>query len=422
MASSSSSPTRRLVTVRRVGAVSAIPGADRIELAEVDGWRLVVGRGEFSSGDPGLFFEIDCFLPAEDARWGFLAGANGRGFVEWRGGRGFRVRSVKMRGQVRVVLPHGSREGGDGDVLNDLPVQVSQGLLMPLAKFPEIMSTVKSSMATMDGASGEPEAWIEHAQGQSFEELLGVRKWEPDEATEGRAGGGGDVGELGPFPAFLRRTQQDRCQNVTWVFARMQDAEFQESTKMDGSSMTAYRLRADSPHLASLPTSFVGASKLPGGARFGVCSRNVELLEEAAGSGRYWEAALAARLPEVLDGETRDLAVQGELCGSGVQGNREGFPPGFLGFFVFAVFDIDAQRYMPPREAEELAARWGLRHVPLHGYRPLREIASNVAELLQRAEGKGINGKRREGIVLKVADGSFGFKAISNSYLLKHDV
>ncbi|KAJ1536801.1 hypothetical protein HK405_015036, partial [Cladochytrium tenue] len=336
---------------------------------------------------------IDCFLPAEDARWGFLAGPDGRGFVEWRGGRGFRVRSVKMRGQV------------------------SQGLFMPLAKFPEVLATVKSSMATTDGSSGESEAWIEHAQGQSFETLLGVRKWEPDVSTEGQAGGG-----LGPFPAFLRRTEQERCQNVPWVFARMQDAEFQESTKMDGSSMTAYRLRAGSPHLAGLPASSVGASTLPSGARFGVCSRNVELLEETATGGRFWEAALAARLPEVLDGEARDLAVQGELCGSGVQGNREGFPPGFLGFFVFAVFDIDAQRYVPPREAEALAARWGLRHVPVHGYRPLREIAGSVDELLQRAEGKGINGRRREGIVLKDTDGSFGFKAISNSYLLKHDV
>lgn len=54
------------------------------------------------------------------------------------------------------------------------------------------------------------------------------------------------------------------------------------------------------------------------------------------------------------------------------------------------------------------------------GYRPLREVAVDLAGILERAEGKGINGRKREGIVLKEVSGGFSFKAISNSYLLRN--
>ena len=37
--------TRRLVTLRTVSALTPIEGADRIELATVDGWQCVVKKG-----------------------------------------------------------------------------------------------------------------------------------------------------------------------------------------------------------------------------------------------------------------------------------------------------------------------------------------------------------------------------------------
>ena len=50
---------RRLVTIRKIDAVDPIDGADAIEAATVDGWQVVIKKGEFQKGEYCVFFEID---------------------------------------------------------------------------------------------------------------------------------------------------------------------------------------------------------------------------------------------------------------------------------------------------------------------------------------------------------------------------
>jgi len=59
---------RKLVTIRTVSEIKPIPGADRIEIAVVDGWDCVVNTGKFSTGDRCVYFEIDSFLPMDNRR------------------------------------------------------------------------------------------------------------------------------------------------------------------------------------------------------------------------------------------------------------------------------------------------------------------------------------------------------------------
>ena len=54
---------RELAYVVKVDDVTAIPGYDRVELAHVGGWTVVVGKGEFHPGDLAVYFEIDSKLP-----------------------------------------------------------------------------------------------------------------------------------------------------------------------------------------------------------------------------------------------------------------------------------------------------------------------------------------------------------------------
>jgi RNA ligase (TIGR02306 family) len=60
---------RQLVTKRIISDLSPIPDADLIETATIDGWKVVVKKGEFSVGWPCAFFELDSFLPAADPRF-----------------------------------------------------------------------------------------------------------------------------------------------------------------------------------------------------------------------------------------------------------------------------------------------------------------------------------------------------------------
>ena len=87
----------------------------------------------------------------------------------------------------------------------------------------------------------------------------------------------------------------------------------------------------------------------------------------------------------------------------------------------FSIWDIEQQKFMKPKETGVMAKQLRLCHVPVQGYYRLADIATMAEQLLQRAEGLGLDKREREGIVLRHIDGEFSFKVISNSYLLKHD-
>ena len=102
---------RSLVTIQRVKEISAIPDSDFLELAHVMGWQCVVKKGEFKEGALGVYYEVDSFLPL-DERYEFLRNSSYRDNVD--NGQGFRIRTMKMRGQL------------------------SQGLLLPIENFSEL--------------------------------------------------------------------------------------------------------------------------------------------------------------------------------------------------------------------------------------------------------------------------------------------
>jgi ATP-dependent RNA circularization protein (DNA/RNA ligase family) len=116
----------------------------------------------------------------------------------------------------------------------------------------------------------------------------------------------------------------------------------------------------------------------------------------------------------------QNLAIQGELMGPGIQGNREDFKA--TQFFVFDIQDLNTGEYLTPTErVVKMGVLGCVPHVPvLHVNVTLAELGiTNVDELLKYAEGKSINHQVREGLVFKRMDGKFSFKAISNRFLEK---
>ena len=384
-------PRRKLAYIREISDISHICSSSEKVVATVDGWKVAVDPRMFNKGDLALFIEIDAFLPAADKRFKSLGALQIYNEIP-----GYRV-------QTRVF---GS---GKNKVL-------SQGILLPLADFPEVNDTIqilRDGLSWLKSKEVIKKLILMFHEGMDFSELLKITKWvEPEEKT---------VSQLGHFPTLIHKTNHERVQKCPNLFtkAKYKHRVYQESVKMDGTSMTVYFVNngneAAYRSLHRMHPGCVGAHMIWPNGRFGVCSHHHDLNE--LGDSMYWAAARAAGLPAKLARLGRSVAVQGELCGDGIHRNREGLPPGAREFFVFAIWDIDRQAYLHPRETERRAGELGLKHVPVLGYVRIRDIASSQDDLLQRAARRD-----GEGLVFKCVQDGRWFKVISNTYLLENDL
>jgi len=405
---------RKLVTVRTIDDINPIEGADAIEVATIGGWNVVTKKGEFKAGDKCVYFEIDSFLPTGNPAWQFLVDKSPRTF---EGVVGHRLRTIKLRGQV------------------------SQGFIIPLSATPEIT---------------DPQEGVDYA------DTFGIKKWEQPLPAE-------LVGQAeGLFPSWMRKTDQERCQNlvndifqtedvlvdfsimaqtmtaealaalnekgiIEWVGDGLGgrwmkvnkasvDDRYEVTMKLDGSSCTVFARSTISPEDPSLVQT-----------ESGVCSRNLQLKVNAENADNtFIRVALQSGLLGALEDMSRDgcgnVAVQGELMGPGIQGNRENLKVHQL--FIFDVQFLDAGGgYLTPSERGSfMRALYDrgvspdlVKHVPvLYSGVTLAELGiTNVKELLAAAEHPSLVHPIAEGDVYKRMDGGFSFKAISNLFLAK---
>ena len=341
---------RKLATIRRIENIKPIDGADKICAYGIGGWWVVDQIDRYNIGDLAVYFEIDSWIPHALAP--FLSRGNEP--REFEGVKGERLRTIKLLGQI------------------------SQGLLLPLSIFSDYPLSVNL------------------AEGSDCTELLGVLKYEKPLPAQ-LAG----VAK-GNFPGFIRKTDQERIQNLTKdLSVWSQNLElFEVSEKLDGSSMTVFFNS--------------GLDEQDG---FGVCSRNLQLKYSEGNS--FWEQAVRYDIETKLRSAGLDIAIQGELCGENIQGNK--YKLTGRDFFVFDVFDIRTGSYYSSEKRRDLCAHLGLKEVPILAVISLANY--NVDSILRLAEGKSeLNDKtEREGLVFKsIANPDISFKAISNKFLIKN--
>jgi len=360
---------RKLATIRKIDALRPIPDADAIECAVVGGWTCVVKKGEYAAGDLAVYCEIDSWIPHEIAP--FLSRGNfPRVYNEVKGER---LRTMKLRGQL------------------------SQGLLLPMSILIVDYDTVPgeiciSSNYIPDSASG---VCSKDLVGADVSEMLGIVKYEAPIPAQ-------LAGEVkGMFPGWIQKTDQERVQNLKEEFdywLKEQHA-WEVTEKLDGSSMTVYLRDGE----------------------FGVCSRNLELKPSETNS--LWKVAVRNDLELKLRRANRNLALQGELIGEGIQGNP--YKQKGQEFFLFDIYDIDTSKYLTPAERKAFVEEHDIKHVPVlaFGAELTNTLGVNSIDgILKFAEGKsvmGMIGCEREGVVFKSQAAQCSFKAISNKFLLK---
>ncbi len=340
---------RKLASVQEVANIDPIEGADRLVCAQILGWKVVVSKGDFLPGDKCVYFEVDSFLPEDDPRFEFLRARSFRDneFM----GRGMRIRTMKLRGQI------------------------SQGLVMPLEQFPEIPDDAEV--------------------GTDVTDLLRVRKWElPEQDT------GAGV-SLGTFHAGIPKTDETRVQSEPGLIAELAAAgEYYITTKMDGTSCTLYYEKGS----------------------FGVCGHNFEYKDTP--SCAMWNYAHEHGLPEKFAAYGRDIAIQGEFCGPGIQKNPLALKKNEL--FCFTLIDLGTGERMPLDDLVETCSALELATVPVEERGEAFPYRTED-ELLERARGAYASGRRKEGIVIRPTTpvysealrGPLSMKVVNNDYLLK---
>jgi len=364
---------RKLATIRKINELFPIKGADRIEGAVIDGWECVVKKGEFEVGDLCVYFEIDSILPV-------------RPWSEFMEPRKYRVRTAKFKGQI------------------------AQGLALPVSMvFPETRTVALDEDVT---------------------EELGVRKYDPEAEKEQKVYDNprkkrpwwakSRIGMkiylwLHPrlskkgWPEWLPKTDETRVQNIRNLEKHIANRYLYATEKLDGQSFTMYYNHNEK---AGLFKKGVG----------GVCSRNIHYPFRC--DNNWWNYAVDSgdynRFENYCKTSGKSLALQGELIGPGIQGNKYNLSTNEM--YAFNVWDINKQKYLNLEEKLIVLSEVGIVHVP---FLSDPNDLTTPKEFLEFADGPSLfvsTEHPREGVVIRDwDDDGFSFKAISNQFLLLED-
>lgn len=388
---------RKLSTIRTITDLTPVEGADRIETAHIDGWTVVVGKGEFNIGERVIFFEIDSMLPIANPLFAFL---EPRGIKVVSGVKYHRLKTAKLRGQI------------------------SQGLIM---KIPEIID--------------RPE------EGVDYSELLGVIKYEQQPPC-GNAG-------LEAWPEWISHTDEERVQNLdkTVQEAILNDkGSFIATEKIDGTSCTIWAKIDENGEVGHGVCSRNYGLKFDENNLYWKIART-ELLDWGDEGVRcsaidYVTATCIGMHGE--DKKAHTFVLQGEVYGESVQNNPLGVHGQHIRFFNCFV---DGE-YIPPTEVKQKYPELSLQWVPVHGI----SLAGSIEDMIIQPDGvyskvpEAQKNRQIEGFVWRhtskaVLEGTqtidlskvpedrremvaksakcqpvrASFKVISNRYLLKHD-
>lgn len=404
---------RELAYVASITDIQPIEGADKVELAYVNGWHVLVKKGQFEVGDLCAYFEIDSLLPSDNEAFQFMEKYH------------YKVKTQKFfKGTV-----------------------ISQGLIIALEDL-----ELADHLGYAEGIK----------EGVFLTERLGVKYYEPEDNV--RKANDKKLIEMKfeklmsrwqkkhPFisklklvylikskhvlaklkkstkkkkkswPAWVSKTDEERCQNMPQLFKEpLNKLRWIATEKIDGTSTTFTMLQAKPKKRELL-----------------VCSRNIvfnapnkKCFYEQTEGNVYLEMSdkydMNSVLNYILDKhpEYEFITIQGETFGGKIQKRCYG-PDHRLAIFNYIYKEKGKApvRLNPIQMKTEITKinvelNKALSCVPIID--PNFMLPDSCDKLLELAEGSSaIDGEPREGMVFRSEDGVHSFKAVSNSFLTKY--
>ena len=403
---------RELAYVVLIDSITPIEGYDRVELAHVGGWTVVVGKGEFKAGDPAIYFEIDSQLPEVEPFTN----------MEFLAKKKYRIKTQKMCRSL------------------------SQGLLMSAANFGWYISNESINKKTPVIVDKEANEHSIERESRFLTKQLGVTYYVAEDNTRKansidkykkmvqrhgklfshqpfkwlmkRAWGkkllfvffGRKKDKRNGWPSWVTKTDEERIQNMPWILENKEP--WIATEKIDGTSTTFTLKRGKWPHKDE----------------FYVCSRNVCF--DKPDKTCFYETNVYQEMAEKYDifnkmknmlnnyfSDCEWITIQGETYGPGIQ-KRDYHAPEHA-FMAFNFITSKDGRWGTKEMVYLLQTHNGIPCVPIVDDNFI--LPDTVEELLNYATAESVcDHDLREGIVFRSKDGSKSFKAVSNEFLLKY--
>ena len=361
---------RKLASIQKIEWVKPIEGRDRIELAGVLGYQVIVKKDEFEPGDLCVFCEIDSVLP-EKPEFEFLRTKN------------FRIRTMKMAG----VLSQGIVFG-----LDILPPKKREETY----KLDEDVTSVIGVTQYAPTMDKEPDELLNNKKKVKWPRWLMRFKWFRSLVMSKPKKGG--------FPSFISKTDETRLQNCPHMLENKQ--EWVASEKVDGQSGTFALVR----HKRYWP--------FKDRFEYIVCSRNLRLNKPDSSS--YWKVSERYKIENALKNMIGDrdwIAIQGECVGPKIQGNKYKLTDYDL--YVFNL--IYPTGRLGSMRAKSIIENKGMNFVPIVNEHYV--LPDTIEQALADATGPSAiyDDTLREGLVIRTPDGQQSLKIVSPEFLLKYN-
>lgn len=373
---------RKLASIQRVNQLKPIKGADRIELAIINGWQCIVTKGEFKEGDLGVYFEIDSLLPVEE-QYEFLRPSSYRAATIYNPA-GFRLKTLKMRKQI------------------------SQGLIIPL-------SVVEHKLGDLS----------QYKEGDDVTDKLNVKKWQIKESKS-------DLGHgIGGYTPYSNKTDEARIQSNIERLDILKGHPYFSTVKYDGSSMTIQYIDGE---LTAYSRSLQLARPNKGyQAWIDIILENARIKKQSNKNqlkSLIWETIDKMGIEEKLQNYGQNLILKGELIGPGIQKNKHKLNEHHWFCYTVETFNPETKKGERVNLNQFLKITSDLNIDTVDIEEIGEDFNETIASLLEKAKGQYESGHVREGLVYRPQypeqfaeefGYDFGFKIINNDFLLKEE-
>ena len=361
---------RKLASIQQISAINPIEGKDRIEMATILGYNVIVKKGEFAVGDLCVFCEIDSVLP-EKPEFEFLRPKK------------FRIKTMKLGSAYSQGICFGldilpPKKRGESYVLDEDVTSV-----IGVTQYEPTMDKEPDELVAKQ-TKKYPKWLMRFAW---FRKLVGIGK--PKKSG---------------FPSFIKRTDECRLQGNP---AKLQDKrEWIASEKVDGQSGSWALLR----HKRHWPFS--------DDFEYIVCSRNLRL--KVKDNSSYWKVSdkynIEAALRNMI-GNREWIAIQGECVGPKIQGNKYKLTD--YDMYVFNLIYPTGRR--DSLKAKSIIENKGMNFVPIVNEHYV--LPDTMEQALADATGpSALNPDTlREGFVIRSKDGQESWKIVSPAFLEKYN-